>query len=96
MNEIPHADLLQRIAEIRGLGEASFILFEVADSEDMETIMELHGALMHIFQNTEVRLLITPGHVVENVHALSLGEMIELRKSLDFAIAAKLAPTGET
>lgn len=95
MSEIPNAEMIQRILELRALKTESFLLFEVEVGEDIEAIMELHDALFHVFQDTPARILITPGHIVESVHALGLDEMIELREALDHAIAAKTSTAAE-
>lgn len=97
MSDIPHTELIQQIMELRDLKAESFLLFEVALSENIEAILELHDALLHVFQDTPARILITPGHIVESVHALGLDEMLELREALDYAIAvaAKTSTAAE-
>ena len=80
---------LERIETLPELPRGTFVLFQMKDGLDPEVQMELSQALFDMLEDTELRLLIVPGILVERLAVLGLDDLRSIRDAIDRAIAER-------
>lgn len=84
------ASMLETIHTIPKLPQGTFVMFQMKDGLDPEVQMELSEALFGLLEDTDLRLLIIPGNLVEKCAILELEDLREIKTVLERAIAERL------